>query len=358
MNYHVEHHMFPMVPYHALPRLHELIKARPPAAEHVRSWTATVEMCRAVRRQLHDPEYDIRRELPPTARPYREEFHNSSSPAGRAHHAQETDRRRSPRDEGRGPADHAPRHDARRGRGRGTGGDRHRLGAAGAGPDPQYRDAAPSLFSMPGQTHLEAGTRDDYLRWASGDEAAPTPSIAGPASRRSSMWPTSDAGGGPCRAGAQPRRPGPGASWPWARRRSRRWRHRGGAGLRGRRRLRGRRSRWCRSRWPGDQRAARLLLWSMGAGAGCDAQYLFAEDILGTNRDTCRATPRSTATSPPSSTACRPSGWRPSANSSPTSNRRLPKKRHLVRMSADELATLPGTRCPLIPPTERSWGGL
>ena len=26
MNYHVEHHMFPMVPYHALPRLHELIK--------------------------------------------------------------------------------------------------------------------------------------------------------------------------------------------------------------------------------------------------------------------------------------------------------------------------------------------
>ncbi len=28
----------------------------------------------------------------------------------------------------------------------------------------------------------------------------------------------------------------------------------------------------------------KLLLWSMGSGAGCDAQYLFAEDILGTNR--------------------------------------------------------------------------
>lgn len=27
-----------------------------------------------------------------------------------------------------------------------------------------------------------------------------------------------------------------------------------------------------------------LLLWSMGAGPGCDAQYLFAEDILGENR--------------------------------------------------------------------------
>jgi 3-methyl-2-oxobutanoate hydroxymethyltransferase len=27
-----------------------------------------------------------------------------------------------------------------------------------------------------------------------------------------------------------------------------------------------------------------LLLWSMGAGPGCDAQYLFADDVLGTNR--------------------------------------------------------------------------
>jgi 3-methyl-2-oxobutanoate hydroxymethyltransferase len=27
-----------------------------------------------------------------------------------------------------------------------------------------------------------------------------------------------------------------------------------------------------------------LLLWSMGAGSGCDAQYLFAEDILGENQ--------------------------------------------------------------------------
>lgn len=26
-----------------------------------------------------------------------------------------------------------------------------------------------------------------------------------------------------------------------------------------------------------------ILLWSMGAGAGCDAQYLFANDILGYN---------------------------------------------------------------------------
>ncbi len=31
--------------------------------------------------------------------------------------------------------------------------------------DPRYREAAPSVFSMTGQTHLEAGTPDDYLRW-------------------------------------------------------------------------------------------------------------------------------------------------------------------------------------------------
>ena len=31
---------------------------------------------------------------------------------------------------------------------------------------PRYREVAPSLFSMTGQTHLEAGSRDDYLRWA------------------------------------------------------------------------------------------------------------------------------------------------------------------------------------------------
>jgi 3-methyl-2-oxobutanoate hydroxymethyltransferase len=28
----------------------------------------------------------------------------------------------------------------------------------------------------------------------------------------------------------------------------------------------------------------KMLLWSMGSGPGCDVQYLFAEDILGTNR--------------------------------------------------------------------------
>ena len=36
----------------------------------------------------------------------------------------------------------------------------------GVGDHPEYRRVAPTLFSMTGLTHLEAGTRDDYLRWA------------------------------------------------------------------------------------------------------------------------------------------------------------------------------------------------
>ena len=75
MNYHIEHHMFPMVPYHALPKLHELVKAdNPPPNRSI--YDGYVEMYRAVKRQLTDPEYYIRRKLPATAKPYRDEFHN------------------------------------------------------------------------------------------------------------------------------------------------------------------------------------------------------------------------------------------------------------------------------------------
>ncbi len=66
MNYHVEHHMFPMVPYHALPRLHEVMKADcpPPYASF---WAAYKEIIPTLLRQVRDPEYFVRRELPPTA---------------------------------------------------------------------------------------------------------------------------------------------------------------------------------------------------------------------------------------------------------------------------------------------------
>jgi fatty acid desaturase len=75
MNYHVEHHMFPMVPYHALPQLHAMIKHDLPAA-NPSILHGYREMLPAFLRQLRNEDYFIKRELPPTAKPYREEFHN------------------------------------------------------------------------------------------------------------------------------------------------------------------------------------------------------------------------------------------------------------------------------------------
>ena len=68
MNYHVEHHMFPMVPYHNLAKLHELVKADMPKPYNglLEAWR---EIISAVLRQAKDPTYYIKRELPtPTLR--------------------------------------------------------------------------------------------------------------------------------------------------------------------------------------------------------------------------------------------------------------------------------------------------
>ena len=69
MNYHVEHHMFPMVPYHALPRLHAVIGHDLPAP-NPSIWHGYREMWTAVLRQRQERGYYIRRALPATARPY------------------------------------------------------------------------------------------------------------------------------------------------------------------------------------------------------------------------------------------------------------------------------------------------
>ncbi len=76
MNYHIEHHMFPMVPYHALPALHEAIKDDLPPP-NTSLWDAYREMMAAVIRQRREPGYYVRKKLPPTARPYREDLHRS-----------------------------------------------------------------------------------------------------------------------------------------------------------------------------------------------------------------------------------------------------------------------------------------
>ncbi|MBP6507044.1 MAG: NADH:ubiquinone reductase (Na(+)-transporting) subunit F [Opitutaceae bacterium] len=69
MNYHVEHHMFPLVPYHNLPRLHALVKHDMPVP-----YSGIIEAFReiipTVLRQVKDPAHHVKRKLPaPPARP-------------------------------------------------------------------------------------------------------------------------------------------------------------------------------------------------------------------------------------------------------------------------------------------------
>ena len=55
--------MFPMVPYHALPRLHAAIKDECPPA-YPSNLAAYREIIPALLRQRRDPTYYVRRELP------------------------------------------------------------------------------------------------------------------------------------------------------------------------------------------------------------------------------------------------------------------------------------------------------
>ena len=76
MNYHLEHHMFPMVPYHALPALHEEVKADCPPP-YRSCWAAYREIFAALSHQLRDPDWWAERKLPSPA----------PSSAGEAAHA-------------------------------------------------------------------------------------------------------------------------------------------------------------------------------------------------------------------------------------------------------------------------------
>lgn len=70
MNYHIEHHMFPMVPYHRLPELHQLMINDSPEA-NTSMWRAyRDEVIPSLLKQRHDYEYWLRRPLPQGANPY------------------------------------------------------------------------------------------------------------------------------------------------------------------------------------------------------------------------------------------------------------------------------------------------
>ena len=82
MNYHVEHHMFPMVPYHRLPELHAIMKSDTPPP-YPSTIAAYREIIPAILRQVRDPAWYVKRELPPSARAYRPDLHGAvPAPAG------------------------------------------------------------------------------------------------------------------------------------------------------------------------------------------------------------------------------------------------------------------------------------
>ncbi len=62
MNFHIEHHMYPMVPYHALPRLHEAIRSDcpPPYDGLVQAYA---EILPTLVRQVSEPDAFVRRPL-------------------------------------------------------------------------------------------------------------------------------------------------------------------------------------------------------------------------------------------------------------------------------------------------------
>jgi fatty acid desaturase len=63
MNYHTEHHMYPMVPFHALPKLHDAIKADcpPPYDGTIATYR---EIIPTLWRQVKDPNHFVKRTLP------------------------------------------------------------------------------------------------------------------------------------------------------------------------------------------------------------------------------------------------------------------------------------------------------
>lgn len=151
---------------------------------------------------------------------------------------------------------------------------------------PHYREVAPTLFSMTGQTHLEAGTRDDYLRWAcqamlAGADAVYCSGGLGTVEHlaREHIPVVGHVGLVPSRA-----------TWTGGMKAVAKTAA-GAMAL-----LDEVRAYQAAGAFAVEievvpvevaseiSRRVDILLWSMGAGPGCDAQYLFAEDILGTNR--------------------------------------------------------------------------
>jgi 3-methyl-2-oxobutanoate hydroxymethyltransferase len=152
--------------------------------------------------------------------------------------------------------------------------------------DPEYRDAAPSLFSMPGENFFEIGTADDFVRWAFKMYKASADAVYCSASYATVKRMADEAIPVIGHVGLIPSR----RTWTGG------WKAVGKTAdsaleiLAAVRQLE--QAGACGAEIevvPVEVAAAisertSLFMISMGAGTGCDAQYLFAEDVLGQNR--------------------------------------------------------------------------
>jgi 3-methyl-2-oxobutanoate hydroxymethyltransferase len=152
--------------------------------------------------------------------------------------------------------------------------------------DPRYREVAPSLFSMPGENFFEIGTADDFVRWAFRMYKAGADAVYCSASYATVKRMADEAIPVIGHVGLIPSR----ATWT------------GGFKAVGKtadtamqvfdavKRLEAAGAFGAEIEVVPVEVAeaiaqrTSLFLLSMGAGTGCDAQYLFAEDVLGQNR--------------------------------------------------------------------------
>lgn len=149
--------------------------------------------------------------------------------------------------------------------------------------NPSYRNAAPTLFSMTGRTHLEAGAPDDYLRWAGAAIQAGADAIYCSGSLDTVGYLAREHIPVVGHVGLVPSR----ATWTGG------FKAVGKTATEAIRLLEEVQAYQVAGAFAVEievvpvevateiSKRVEILLWSMGAGAGCDAQYLFANDLLG-----------------------------------------------------------------------------
>jgi 3-methyl-2-oxobutanoate hydroxymethyltransferase len=148
----------------------------------------------------------------------------------------------------------------------------------------RYREVAPSVFSMTGRTHLEAGTPDDYLRWSGDAINRGADAVYCSGSLRTVEHLAREHIPVVGHVGLVPAR----ATWTGGFRAVAKSAE-GALALLEEVRAYERAGAFAveievvphEVATAISQRVG-ILLWSMGAGASCDAQYLFANDVLGT----------------------------------------------------------------------------